>query len=100
MPTEDWNTRYNQTRSQLFNALMNRTTLLRRLDSLIRPVLSPSQSTSTVIEFDCTGAQELLDLVQATTAQISNLMQKVNEYGKQIGAPAMHWEHAPSSYIL
>lgn len=85
MHDEAWN--------ELFDLVMSRNEVLKRLDMMAKMAMDMTPATGMVIEFDVTRAEELIAAIDDLTPRISAGIQRVNRLAEQCGRPSLKWQN-------
>ncbi len=83
---------YEEAWHDLFDLVISRNRLLRRLEEMARVAMEMSPATGLVIEFDVSRAEQLVAGIEELNQLISAGIQEVNLYAEQCGAPSVKWQ--------
>lgn len=83
---------YEEAWHDLFDLVVSRNLLLRRLDKMARVAMDVTPATGLVIEFDVSRAERLVAEIEELNQLISAGIQDVNLYAEQCGAPSVKWQ--------
>lgn len=80
MVTGDFRKLYREAWHRLFQLVMRRNGLLRRLDRMVAPAMNLTPATGIVVEFDTDKARLLLAVIDGLTPRITAGVEEVNRY--------------------
>ena len=92
MTSNDARKYYREAWAVLFDVVVLRNNLLRRLDMMTRPAMDLTPGSGMVFEFDSDQARGLLRAIDELTPRIRAGMEEVNKYAEQTGSPKVRWQ--------